>query len=69
MVMVPERAAPVFAATLYATVPVPVPLVPDVSVIQEALLVAVQAHELEALTRPDPAAADDGAELLVGSIV
>jgi hypothetical protein len=63
MVMVPERAAPVFAATLYATVPLPVLLVPDVIVIHEALLDAVQAHVDPALTatEPVPPAADAGA--------
>ncbi len=49
IVRVPEREAlPVLEATLYITVPLPEPLAPDVTVIQLALLVAVQAH-------PDPA--------------
>jgi hypothetical protein len=41
MLSVPVRCAPVFAATLNATVPLPVPLAPEVMVIHEALLVAV----------------------------
>jgi hypothetical protein len=44
MVSVPLRAAPVFAATLNATDPSPLPLVPDVMVIHASLLVAVQAQ-------------------------
>jgi hypothetical protein len=40
-VRVPVLAAPVFAATLNATLPLPVPLAPEVMVIHEALLVAV----------------------------
>jgi len=40
-VRVPVLAAPVFAATVNATLPLPVPLAPDVTVIHEALLVAV----------------------------
>jgi hypothetical protein len=47
MVMVPVLAAPLLAATLYATVPVPVPLLPDVIVTHETLPVAVQVQELE----------------------
>lgn len=66
MVMVPERAPPVFAATLYATAPVPVPRAPDVTVIHESLLDAVQAHAGPALTATEPvppvAAADALAE-------
>jgi hypothetical protein len=47
-VMVPFRALPVvFAATLKVTGPLPVPLLPDVIVIQEALLAAVQEQLLE----------------------
>jgi len=68
MVMVPERAAPVFAGTLYATVPLPVPLVPDVIVIHESMLDAIQVHVDPALTvtEPVPPAAD--ADALVASI-
>jgi hypothetical protein len=38
-------------------------------VIQDALLDAVHAHELAALTLTDPVAPDAGAEVLVGSIM
>jgi hypothetical protein len=44
MVSVPVRAAPVLAAMAKLTVPLPVPLAPDVIVIHAALLAAVQAH-------------------------
>ena len=49
MVTVPMRASPVFAAALMTTVPLPLPLAPDVIVSHDALLVVVQAQ---------PAAAD-----------
>ena len=41
---VPVRAAPVFAATAYRTVPSPAPLAPDDTVIHSALLAAVHEH-------------------------
>jgi hypothetical protein len=41
---------------------------PEVMVIHDALLDAVHAHELAALTLTDPVAPDEGAELLLGSI-
>jgi hypothetical protein len=58
--MVPERAAPVFACTLNDTEPLPLPLAPAVTVIQAALLVAAHVHPPPAvtLTDPEPAAAD-----------
>ena len=40
--MVPERPPPVFAATRNATAALPLPEAPDVTVIQDALLIAVQ---------------------------
>jgi len=50
-VSVPVReVVPVFAATLYVTVPLPVPLAPAVTVIQDALLVAVHAQPAVAVT-------------------
>ena len=64
MVMVPVRALPGFAATLNATEPFPVPLAPDVTVIQFAGLFAVQAQPLPAVTATvplPPAAASDAA--------
>ena len=45
-VTVPVRAPPVFAATLNATEPFPLPLAPEVTVTQAALLLAVQAQPL-----------------------
>ena len=60
-------AVPVFAATVNATVPLPVPAAPDVIVIQAALVVAVHVQlPAEAVTAidPDPPASatfwDDG---------
>ena len=42
--MAPDLAAPVFEATLYVTVPFPVPLAPEVMVTQSRVSVAVQEH-------------------------
>ena len=51
MVMVPVRAAPVLAATLKFTAPLPLPAAPPVTVIQVgALLTAVQAQPAPAVT-------------------
>jgi hypothetical protein len=58
MVMVPVLAAPVFAATLNATVPLPFPLAPEVMVIHDALLAAVHGHVAETDTVPVPPAAE-----------
>ena len=71
MVIVPVRAAPVFAATVKLTDPGPVPLAPAVIVIHDgALLTAVHAHVPPAVTAivvpAPPAAAIDS---LVGAIV
>ena len=44
MVSVPTRARPVFAAAFTVTVPLPLPLAPDVIVSHDALLVVVHAH-------------------------
>ena len=51
----------VFAAALNATGPAPLPLAPDVTVSHAALLVAVQAHPVGAVTvtEPEPPAADN----------
>jgi hypothetical protein len=40
--MVPERPPPLLPATLNATAPFPLPELPDVTVIHDALLIAVQ---------------------------
>ena len=47
MLIVPVLAAPLLAATLYVTVPVPVPLLPEVIVIHGLVVETVQAQELE----------------------
>lgn len=55
IVSVPVRAAvDVLPATLNATVPFPVPAAPAVTVIQEALLEAVHAHPVPAVTEALP---------------
>jgi hypothetical protein len=54
-VNVPLRAPPVFAATLIATVPLPVPLAPEVIDNQEAFVVAVHVHPAAAVTAIGPA--------------
>ena len=48
---VPDRSRPVFGATSIATLPLPVPDAPMLTVIQDALLVAVQEHDGPAVTR------------------
>jgi hypothetical protein len=48
--MVPDRPAPVVAATLYCTVAVPDPLAPVVIVIQSAWLAAVHVHPASVVT-------------------
>jgi len=56
MVKVPLRAAPVLVATENPTVPFPVPLAPDVTVIKPALLAALQPQVdvVMTFTVPDP---------------
>ena len=54
-VNVPVRAPPVFAATLIATVPLPVPLAPEVTDNQDVLVVAVHVHPAAAVTASGPA--------------
>jgi hypothetical protein len=65
---VPLRAAPVFAATENATVPPPVPLAPEVTVIHSAPEAAVHPHPVpaETLNRPVPPPASN--EALDGEI-
>lgn len=55
IVSVPVRAAPLFAATLKATEPLPAPIAPDVTVIHDALLAAVHWHVLADVTVAVPA--------------
>jgi hypothetical protein len=60
----------VFAATLYATEPMPVPLAPLVTVIQDALLTAVQAQLVPVVTDTPPAVVPvEGTEALVADNV
>jgi hypothetical protein len=55
IVRIPLRGVlPEFAATLYVTVPLPVPAAPALIVIQETLLVAVHAQPVPAETAADP---------------
>jgi hypothetical protein len=68
IVNVPERAGPVLAATLYWTVPPPVPPVPDPSVSQEALLPTAHEQPLPAVTVTVPLELPDGAVALFGAI-
>ena len=63
MAIVPVRAAPVLAATVKSTVPLPLPLAPDVMEIQFAAVVAVQPQPAGAVTLtcvpgPPPLATD-----------
>jgi hypothetical protein len=70
MVRVPERAAPLFAATLNPTEPSPLPLAPDVTLIHVALLVAVHVQPLAPETFTGlPAPAVAATDSLVGAIV
>ena len=57
--MLPDRLAPEFAATVNATVPLPLPAAPEVIVIHDAVGTAVQAHPRAAVTVkvPEPPAA------------
>ena len=50
MVIVPVRAAPVLAATVKATVPLPLPLAPLVTVSHDAVLAAVHAQPVGLVT-------------------
>ena len=71
MVIVPIRAAPVLAATVKLTDPVPVPLAPAVIVIHDgALLTAVHAHVPPVVTViAVPAPPASTIDSLVGAIV
>ena len=61
MVSVPLRAGPVVAAAAYWTSPLPLPVLPEEIVNQDALLDAVQPQPAPALTVIFPVEADDGA--------
>jgi hypothetical protein len=68
IVAVPVRAAPVFAATLKPTDPFPVPVAPDVMVMNAALLVAVHAQPAPAVTATVPVVAPAPTPWLGGAI-
>ena len=70
MVSVAVRAVAVVLATaLNATVPLPVPLAPEVTVSQLALLAAVQAQPVGAVTDTEPVAAADVSDWVVAESV
>jgi hypothetical protein len=56
MVIVPMRCGPVLAATENCVVPLPLPLAPEVMVIQAVLLAAVQAQPAAVVILTEPAA-------------
>jgi hypothetical protein len=58
----------VFAATEYPTVPLPLPLLPEVIVIQAALLAAVQVQPVGAVTVTLPVPPLACTDALVGAI-
>lgn len=61
---------PVLAVTEYPTIPLPVPLLPEVIVIHEALLVAVHEQLLdEGVTVTLPVPADEVKDREVGEMV
>ena len=68
IVTMPVRAAPVFAATLKPTTPLPVPAAPDVTVSHTALLTAVHAHAAVVVTFTVPVFAVEGTFCAVGAI-
>jgi hypothetical protein len=68
IVSVPDRGPPEFDATLYCTVPLPLPLPPDVTVIQDALLPAVHGQPPPAVTDTLPVPPPAGAFAFVGEI-
>jgi len=60
MVSVPVRSAPVFASTVNATGPFPLPVAPDVTAIHGALLVAVHVQPAAVVTFEFPVPPDAG---------
>jgi hypothetical protein len=66
MAMPPARAAPAFAPTEKLTVPLPEPLLPEVTEIQAAVLAAVHAHPAGAPTVTAPEAPAGGRLWLPG---
>ena len=68
IVSVPDRAAPEVDATVYCTVPLPLPVAPDVTVSHGTLLVVVHAHPAPAVTVTLPVAPPAGALALDGAM-
>jgi hypothetical protein len=68
IVIVPDRWPPAVAGALYCTVPLPVPLAPELIVSHEALLVAVHEQPAPAVTATVPAHPADGMLAVVGEI-
>jgi hypothetical protein len=64
--IVPLRAAPVLAATLYPMVPLPEPVAPEVIVIHDAPLMAVQSQDAAVDTLTAPVLAETGAPIVFG---
>lgn len=70
IVIVAERAAvAVFAVAPKVTVPLPVPLAPEVTVSQPAGLLALHAHPVGAVTDTEPLAAAAGSDALAADNV
>ena len=69
IVSVPVRAPPEFAAIATPTVPLPVPLAPEVTVMNASLLAAVHAHALPVVTVIVAVLAAAPALMLVGDRV
>ena len=68
-VMVPVLVAPpVFCATEYPTLPLPVPLLPDVIVIHESVVTAVQEQPVMEVSAMVPVPPVEVNELLVGAM-
>ena len=66
--IVPDRAGPVFAATVNATVPLPGPVGPGVILIQGAFATAVHTHPSPVVTLTEPVPATSASATLVGEI-
>ena len=66
--MAADRLAPAFAPTVNETVPLPLPLAPDVTVIQDAVGTAVHAHPFGAVTVNDPVPPAAGTVMLGGAL-
>jgi hypothetical protein len=69
IVSVPDRAGPVVDATVKLTVPSPLPFAPEVTVIHDALLFAVQVQPAPELTVVEPLPPPAGTDWLSGDTV